>query len=299
MEKHALRLLLLILLCGLLSGTVFADMGPHESVEVIVETDRLFYAALLSPYPGTGPVGVWEEPPRTAEELAGMGERERAPYVLASYADPDGYYLLNQFFSCRNGSFKWGYMPPSTFKILLWFPDTGELLCSETTSVFAFDSVYRVTLVDDGTLRVSNVRDVTGQIGGFLARLAATLLLEGGLALAFRFRLKPVIYVNLFTQIGLNLLLALNAHNMGSSGYYFNFFYLLLELLVVLIEWGLYLICRVRPVPQPGEGKQGVLQALTAGKQPGRALVFLYALLANALSFGAGLLLNRLIPLAF
>ena len=126
-------------------------------------------------------------------------------------------------------------------------------------------------------------RNVGGQLLGFLARLALTLALEIGLALVFGYGYKPVLIINLFTQICLNAALAVYAHSNGGGGPLFYSVYMLLEILIVLVEWAYYHSCLPEINP----------------KHPGKLRVFVYALLANALSFGAGVLLNMLWPMSF
>jgi hypothetical protein len=284
MTKLISRIFVFLLICLLLSTAVFADMGPHFYVEVSVEMaegQRPFYATLLSESPGTGPVGLWEGPSRTEEELAVMPASTRAAYAMAAYEDPDGYYLLNEIFYCKDGSFTWGYMPPDTFKVLLWFPDTGELVCSESLNRFAFASVFQGTL-SDGVLKVVPVRNVLGHILSFLVRLILTLVIEVGLAFLFGYDFWPVLKINLITQIGLNIALALYVHSSGSGGFIFFTIYLMMELFIFLVEWGYY---------------HGRLPE-TNPEHPGKFRVFLYALLANALSFGAGILLSMIWPLS-
>ena len=284
MTKLISRIFVFLLICLMLSTAVFADMGPHFYVEVSVEMpeeQRPFYATLLSESPGTGPVGLWEGPSRTEEELAVMPASTRAAYAMAAYEDPDGYYLLTEIFYCKDGSFTWGYMPPDTFKVLLWFPDTGELVCSESLNRFAFASVFQGTL-SDGVLKVVPVRNVFGHILNFLVRLILTLVIEVGLAFLFGYDFWPVLKINLITQIGLNIALALYVHSSGSGGFIFFTIYLMMELFIFLVEWGYY---------------HGRLPE-TNPEHPGKFRVFLYALLANALSFGAGILLSMIWPLS-
>ena len=92
-----------------------------------------------------------------------------------------------------------------------------------------------------------------------------------------------VLFINLITQIGLNVILAFCVHGSGSGGFFFYGTYLILELIVFFVEW-IYYLGRL-PETDPDH--------------PGKFRVFAYALLANALSFGAGILLNIVWPMAF
>ena len=289
MLKNMNRVLAVLLLCLLLATPVFADMGPHFSVEVRVELpegQRAFYATLLSKSSSTGPASAVEpgsEPESWVKEW--WEERQdglKAYDAMSRYEDPDGYYFLGEVFECQDGSFSWGYYPPDVFKVLLWFPDTGELVCSESVERFAFASVYRATL-SNGTLTLVKERHVARNLLGFLSRLAVTLVLEIGLALVFGYWYRPVLIINLITQLGLNAALAIYAHSEGGGGPLFYSLYIFLELVVLLVEWAYY----HKRLPD------------TNPKHPGKLRVALYALLANALSFGAGIVLNTVWPMAF
>ena len=289
MYRRLYRLFAVMLICLLLATTVSADMGPHFSVEVIVEQSEgqgPFYATLLSKSPSTGPASAVEpgsEPPAwVADWWEDRKEGAEAYDAMSRYEDPDGYYFLGEVFYSTDGSFAWGYMPPDVFKVLLWFPDTGELVCSQSVERFAFATVYRAAL-SGGTLTLTRVRNIGGQILGFLARLGVTLAIEIGLALLFGYWFLPVLKINLITQIGLNIALALFAHSSGSGGLFFYVFYAFVELIVFFTEWIYY---------HNNLADTNLLH-------PGKLRVFVYALLANVLSFGAGIVLNMLWPMAF
>lgn len=277
LNRCLFRFAVLVLLSVLLASTVFADMGPHESVEITVEMPegfRPFYATLLSKYPSTGPYskGNWKS----------EYPENKTYQTFDAYEDPDGYYFISYVEYCADGSFAWGYMPPDDFKLLLYFPDTGELVCSEATTTFAFYSVYRATL-RDGRLELKAVYNYGRQLLSFLARLAVTLLLELGLAYFLGYQLKSVLIINLFTQVGLNLILAFLINKTGGSGFLFYLQYIIAEIFVFVIE-GVFYYTRQ---PQFSE------------KRADQGHPYRFAFFANALSFGVGLLLSYLWPLVF
>ena len=180
MKPHFLRLLAFVLLSVMLATTAFADMGPKPSVTITVEGEqRVFYATLLSKSSSAGP-SSYAEPGSEAD----LRRRERyteqtllqAYEAMQAYQDPDGFYFLGEVFSCPDGVFQCCYYPPDEFKMLLWFPDDGSLICSDSESRFAFESVYRGELAD-GRLTLHRELDIPGKALSFLARVAATLLL--------------------------------------------------------------------------------------------------------------------------
>jgi hypothetical protein len=277
LNRCLFRFAVLVLLSVLLASTVFADMGPHESVEITVEMPegfRPFYATLLSKYPSTGPYseGNWKHEYPDSKTYQ----------TFDAYEDPDGYYFISYVEYCTDGSFSWGYMPPDDFKLLLYFPDTGELVCSEATTTFAFYSVYQATL-KDGRLELKAVYNYGRQILSFLARLAVTLLLELGLAYFLGYQLKSVLIINLITQVGLNLVLFFLVNQTGGSGFFYYMYYIMAEFVVFAIEAVFY--CAKEPKFSEKRAEQGHPVS--------------FAFLANALSFGVGLLLNCRWPLIF
>lgn len=278
MLRKTCRFLAFVLLSLLLATAAYADTGPHYSVEIRLELPaerQPCYATLLSEKQRNGPYSAVE--PGSEEKGNGTELSARAYDLMSRYRDPDGFFFMGEVFSCEDGGFRWGYFPPDTFKVLLCFPQTGELICGETLERFTFDTVYRGTLAG-GSLTFEKEWNIGGWLLGFVCRLAVTLILELGLALLFRYRLLPVLFINVLTQIGLNLLLAVYAHYRGGGGFDYFLLYLFAEAAVLVVEWNYY--C-------------GKLRKTNAEK-PGKGILFIYALLANALSFSAGVALNVL-----
>ena len=284
-SKHLCRLFVFLLLSVMLATTAFADAGPKPSLEVRVEIEgeqREFYATLLSKEKGTVNHPVMEIDPNS--HFVPETEPERAEDAFLRYQDPDGYYFLGEMFTSKTGSLKWNYYPPETFKVLLWFPDTGELVCSESLDCYAFESAFEVSFAD-GRLSAKKQLDIPGKALGFLARVAVTLLLECWLAITFGYRkgLRYVVAANVVTQLALNAGLAVCIHFIGGNWFFFYLAYLFLELLVFLAEWCYYSY----KLPQ------------TNPEHPHKRRVFAYALLANLLSFIGGIGLNLLWPMVF
>ncbi len=282
MKKAAFRVLTALLFCVLLTTTAFADMGPKPSVQISIDglAGRECYATLLSREKSTGPY--------SASHLDGSyltGAEKDAYSAFSNYEDPDGLWFLGQVFSAAGGSFTWGYYPPDEFRVLLYFPDTGELAAGELLSCYAFDSCYRGTYVPGsggaaGSLSgFDRTNGFQKQILPFLARLALTILIELLIAGLFgywnRHALRVILWTNLTTQILLNLVLALFVYYCGSAGFFLIPLYLILELIVFAAEAAVY-------------------KHELAGGHP-----VLYALAANAASFLAGLGLAELLPSLF
>lgn len=271
-------LMALVMLCTGLALPAAADMGPKPSVEVLfqgLEGER-YQVTLLSDRVQYGPWSAKED------YQDWMGDQE-AFEAFASYPAPAGWYFLGEYADCtETGRFVWSYYPPENFYVLVWLPDAGRYLCSsQPVSRYAFDSRFAASVSGD-TLTVRPAYDYAGEALGLAVRAVLTILLEAGVGwlvfgLRQRAQMALVFKVNLVTQLALNLLLNL-------SGYYWGplltgAVYLLLELAVFLAEGAVY-----------------ARKLSWNGKKPHP---WLYALAANALSFGAGWELAQWLPGVF
>ena len=282
MKQRLTALFALLLVFALaLPLAAFADMGPKPSVRVSFTGagGREFYATLLSETSSTGPYSA------TPGSSWGNDLESNAPVLeaMAAYRDADGFYFLRTAWLCSEAEpLAWTYYPPSTYKLLVYFPDTGEFLTSEVYSRYAFDNYYTVDLADrtNGQLVLRKSYDYTWELVSLAVRIVATIALELAVAAPFGFAkkafLRPILAVNLVTQIGLNLGLNLIAYWMG--GLAFLLFFWPLEVLVFLAEAAAY---------RPLLGRRGGASARRTT---------LYALVANAVSCAAGFWLARAVP---
>ena len=261
--------------------TVSADMGPKPSVTVAVEgaDGRDFYGTLLSERDSTGPQSAYDPEIHgpSYQYPEGYGDEEVFRQFLA-YEDPDGYYFLQICWPCEGtDTFAWTYYPPDTFKVLLYFPDTGEFVSSGVCERYAFDSYFTASLTGEG-LAVRSSYEYRWEIFSLLVRILLTIAAELLVAILFRFRGKrtyrTLIWVNVVTQVLLNV--SLNLINFYSGQMAFTFFYVLLELVVFAVEGGVL--------------------ALTLGEKQKVRKLWLYAFIANACSFALGLALARWLP---
>ncbi len=275
---------LILVLCFawtlLLPITAFADTGPKPSVTVeFLEAPKGAYVTLLSKESSTGPWSAGNS--YLSEETA---ESKKAFAAFSAYQDPDGYYFLSYYDKCReDGSFRWNYYPPSSFKILLYDPQSESFVCSGILRRYAFDSRYQVQRLSQEGMEVRKSYDYARALWSAAFRCLLTILIELAAAFFFGYRsrrhFKAILLANLATQLLLNLLLLFVEYR---SGVFITFFfsYFAGELLVFLLEASLY--CRL--FPQYG-GKKGHPAA--------------YAFTANALSLLTGLWLSNLLPALF
>lgn len=143
--------------------SVSADMGPKPSVRINFENmsdDVICYGTLLSQKPSTGPESVWDG----TEENARYKENENYSYselgytiwkAFVDYKDADGYYFLQIGWQINETKqIAWTYYPPSSFKILLYYPETQTFAISDIYEKYAFDTYYTVDMsgIDIGSV---------------------------------------------------------------------------------------------------------------------------------------------------
>lgn len=292
-----LAVLTVLLLLSPLS--VHADTGPKPSVRIRFENmgEELCYGTLLSETRSTGPQSVWDGSPETAY-YKGNPNFSDAVFdydtwrAFVRYNDSDGYFFLQtEWEVSQTKEIAWTYYPPQRFKILLYFPEEGKFVSGGICERYAFDSYYTVDM--DG-LNISSVTsgeevlspyrsyDYVNEVLSFLARVVVTVLVELGIAFLFGFReRKQILFltaVNCVTQVLLNALL--NLVNYFSGQLAFLLLYVALEIVVFVLEAAVYCLWMKKFSAQPKKNFVCVV----------------YALVANAVSFGAGLGLAVLIP---
>ena len=284
LHSRIVRLILLCcLLCTALTIPALADMGPKPTVSVSFVYDRelweknhlsTYYVTLLAEETGTGPYDV-----NNSQE--GSGIPEEIWNAFSDYKDPDGYHFLGYVEECTaTDRFTWGYMPPKRFKVLAYFPEADAYMSSlEPVSRYAFDSYFiaREDLGGEPHFVLEQNYGFGLQVAGFLFRLALTILIEMLVALAFGYRNKKqlliILAVNTVTQIILNGLLMTKGFQ---PGILYVIAYGAFELLVFLIEAVVY----------------SLTLNCAADREPKVKLAFVYAAVANLLSFWGGYMIS-------
>lgn len=229
----------------------------------------------------------------------GQYQNERAYDIWKAFVDydeKDDYYFLQEAWQINETKeLAWTYYPPNEFKILLYFPETGEYAVSGVYERYAFDSYFTVNmdgvklsvdyneeLSSDDRLNAYKSYNYGVEIGSLVARILITIIIEMGIALLFGYREKKqlllLVGVNSGTQIILNVLL--NIINYNSGEMVFVVFYVLFELVVFAIEAILF---------------YHLLNKISIKQKP-KWLAVVYALVANAVSFGAGMMIAECLP---
>lgn len=248
---------------------VRADMGPKPEINISVENfnGELCYATLYSETGGRSPVsfGDWENVP---EEI-----RNR----FNGRIDRDGYRYVEDIWIIRetSGILDCRYMTPDRFKLVVYLPETDTFLESAVYDKYGYVCDYSVNVgKTDAAGRLVLKRSVVS-VWSVLARLAATLAMELGLAYVFGIREKKavllIVAVNILTQAYLNIRLFTGGR---------EFFYLIgLEIEIIVAEMLLY---------------AGLLPRLSGNRiKRGRAVE--YSVSANLLSFLVGIVVSFLI----
>ncbi len=278
------KIVVLFLLALVLSLPARADMGPKPSVRITLPglPEEACYGTLLSLHPSTGPASAWDGTPerRYAEDAGGEEIWEK----FVQYQDADGYYFLQRWWDCaESGRLDWTYYPPSSFKILLYFPESDRFCVSPVYERYAFDSYFTADLSQQasGRLTARPSYDYTWETVSLLARILLTIAVELAIALPFGYRrhgLAFIAAVNAVTQVGLNV--ALNLINYYSGPLTYALCLIPLELAVFLAEGIAYAAVLARRFPRPHARRRALL----------------YALAANAASFALGLAIARVVP---
>lgn len=295
MKKYSVLLGFVVFVIGMVfSITIKADTGPKPSVRITFEHmgDEVCYGTLLSKDESTGPYSVWNG---SKEEVDTSDMRYKIWKAFVDYKDIDGYYFLQEAWQCNETkNLEWTYYPPSTFKILLYYPETNTFVASGIYERYAFDSYFTVDMskVQNGILDAQKKNIVAQQSYDYKAeiislgcRIVITILLEIVIALLFGFRKKKqlgvIALINIVTQIILNILLNIINYHQGAIMFGIN--YILLEMVVFAIEAVLYNV---------------VLNRVSEQKVSVKRIVS-YALVANVCSFAGGLLIAKIIPEIF
>ena len=285
-----------------LPAKVKADMGPKASVHIQFEnmSDEVCYGTLLSKEESTGPASVWsgwEDDARVKEKYPFSYYFKRDIWeAFVNYEDPDGYYFLQEGWTVsETKEIAWMYYPPSSFKILLYYPETNTFVSSGIYERYAFDTYYTVdmqgiqmnsvdyndNLSTDERIEAYRSYDYRQEMLTLSIRIILTILIEMVVAICFGFRTKKQLLVltlvNILTQVLLNVALNMIQYNAGPMAV--KLFYVLLEAVVFGIEAVFY--CTV-------------LKKISVKKNNG--FYILYSFVANMISFVAGLFLYSILP---
>ena len=285
MKRKSLRVLVCALLASLaLTTFAFADSGPKPQLTVRVENapQEPYYLDLLaegdwgesgeSSYDGVDWSYHGKEDTLDPDLLALLRENVPSGWHACVAQGTTGAPMWGELYAEGTDAFGndlhvFGYHGvPSTYRIIL-VTESGKVWLSDALERKVLQSSVTVHWSDDAeSTTVTVPSTVTGYLLQFLATLAPTLLIEGALLLLFRYSWKKnweaFLLVNVLTQGFLAVASVYVTAHSGVSAWYFFFFLLPAELIILLVELYLYAGC-----------------GLLTGHSKGRAA--LYAVTAN------------------
>ncbi len=270
------------------SITAHADMGPKPSIHITFKNLQRepCYATLLSKKSSTGPYGVWSGNEEELEYRCNI-DNPTVWKKFIEYEDADGFYFLQWARKLDTNTLAWTYYPPTTFKVLLYYPQTDTFLTSDIYERYAFDSYFTVDAraPANGKLSVRESYDYTQEIIGLLARIILTIAVEILIGWLIGFRSKRdllfLIGLNYLTQIVLNVFLNIALYQSGEL--VFLFVLMVAELIVFTIE---IILC-------------GFVLRTISKSTIWSGWYFLYPFVANFVSFILGLAIAGRLPLIF
>jgi len=255
-KKFACVVLAAVILFIALPISAKADTGPKPSVVVNFKNmgEELCYATLLSVGKSTGPHSAWDG----IEGHENYAESEKEIWqAFVDYVDEDGYYFLQIFWKVSDKkSFTWGYYPPKTFKVLLYYPNTNEFAVSTVCEKYAFDSYYTIDMQGSniGSIKYDEENSTDERLIAYRSynyfkegitlfiRACITIVIELLVAYLFAIRSKKeiiiLLIVNVITQIALNGILFFVSYLNGPIA--FLLAYAMLEVVIFIAEGLVY-----------------------------------------------------------
>lgn len=303
---------LFVLLPVALTQPAHADTGPKPSVTVDFSglPDEPCYGTLLSLHKSTGPWSVWDPNSKYGEESKYnygryTDEADKAAWqAFVDYVDTDGYYFLQLLDRLHeNPQIYWGYYPPTDFKILLYFPNSGTFVSSGACTRYAFHSYFSVdasgielsVIPVEQPLTPLKSYDYTWEILSLVVRILITITIELCIALMFglnkKYQIVTILAANAATQIAFNVALYLAYYFFGGLAYLPWF--IVGELLIACAEAFIYLTVFRR------YAERNSSTALNKATSVSRTNVIIYAVVANLVSCGAGIALATFLPSLF
>ena len=266
MKKILQSILSIFILFSCFITPIHADSGPKPSISIDFKgINEEYYVTLLSKQESYGP---WSKQDEFNEDDA---VRKSIWEKFNNYEDE--FYFIGYFEECtKTHSFHWTYYPPETFKVLIYFPNSDSFVESEITEKYAFDSYYKFN-IENNEISMIQFYNYAKEIVSFIARVCITLAIE--LLLAYIFSLtkkehtKIIVLTNIVTQVFLNIGLNIIIRLWG---------YVFLEAMIIVIE---------------GLSYKYFIKDVKSGT------IWLYAVIANILSFILGAMLSASIPILF
>ncbi|MBN2268038.1 MAG: hypothetical protein JXC35_01310 [Acholeplasmataceae bacterium] len=224
MKKIWILMLILIIFGVFPILTVRADFGPKSAVTIdIIGINKPYFFELL--YEDALPIESEREDAYQLAIESGMMEQSFFPEMVKDFSE-DGFISSLLYrdrptvpYEIEEHSFRYTYIPPQTFKLILIFEDSTYLTSPIiTTKLFNSHVTWDLANVNTSMIQ-SNIGVIEEDIPFFqmssdlLIRIIVTIGVELLILLAFKYRLKKsyllVLGVNLFTQTALTVFMFL------------------------------------------------------------------------------------------
>ena len=138
-RRRIIPLILFALFFALIPISASADTGPKASVNITFEnTEQMgdsFYVTLLAAEEGRGPWYMVEGASPSYE----YGIDDEIFDKFKAFSEGDDFHLWPYIEECTE-SFVFGYYPPTTFKILVYSPESDKFAISNIYERYAFHS---------------------------------------------------------------------------------------------------------------------------------------------------------------
>ena len=236
MKKFFFSILSILLFLFTFSTPISADTGPKPYLEIKFKgIDEPYYVTVLGNVESYGPNSKENDEYYT-------GHKNEEILIKFNHFEDDYYFWGNVEECTTTHKFKWGYWPPKTFKVLVYFPNSDTFVVSDSFERYAFRSYYTFEFNNHEIIKAYESYNYTFEIVSFLIRCAITIFLE--LIIAEIFNLKDskqrniIIRTNLITQVLLNVFITYTTYLNGYLTFIFS--YLWLEALVLIIEGIVY-----------------------------------------------------------
>ncbi|MBQ6559459.1 MAG: hypothetical protein IJL85_01380 [Erysipelotrichaceae bacterium] len=262
----------LLLVATLLLGVSGIWNGYYQTTEVtFVGIHETCYGTLLSKKSESG---TW-----SYQLELDLNAPEEAMNFFKEYRDADHFFYLNYFQDVTDGLLYWPYYPPEEFKILLYFPDTGEIIVSDPLSRYSLSSPFKAVISNDlmrvernyDYFKMTRITFYRAVILTIAAVITAVLYAQ-----PYNNEIRYMILGNFIYQAILNTLIAFYSFKNGFS--YVEY---------ILIMWLPYLLWFLL---------QGYLLSRHAR---GVSMPYLCSFFSNAVAYFAGLLLVDVLPFLY
>lgn len=250
--------------------TVNADMGPKPSIHIKITGIEGDYVVAFAATNAYGPNFDYESYSEMIENNEGYYFLQEYNPIM-EYYDNEGFKWITHYSICNGeDEVSFTYYRPEIFKLVIYKND--ELYkVTDAIDCYAFNSYYKMDFSNE-KIKIYNTYQYHIEILKLLFRIVLTLAIEVGLFLLFKLYTKRnllvFIFVNIITQIGMNI--CLNITSYFNGGLYAIFLLFICEVVIILLEPILYLIFM---------------------KEKNKWIIILYGIIANILSFVLGLII--------